>query len=62
MVLEMVSILEEKPVRRARRTEIGEWLPCKKVLKMLLVPVSGESGRVREAPWSNILAARPISL
>ena len=62
MVLEMVSILEEKPVRRARRVKTGEWLPCKKVLKILLVPVSGECERVREAPRSNILAARPISL
>jgi hypothetical protein len=31
----------------------GEWLPCRKVLKILLVHMSGESERVRETPCPN---------
>ncbi len=50
----MVGILQKKPIHRARRVGTGEWLPCRKVLKMLLVHMSSESERVREAPDPNI--------
>jgi hypothetical protein len=54
MVLVVVGVLQKKPVHRARRVETGERLPCRKVLKVLFVHVSGERERVREAPRPDI--------
>jgi hypothetical protein len=57
----MVDTLEKKAVRGARRAGTGEWLSCGKVLKVLLVNVSGKRERFRGAPHSSIRRASPIS-
>lgn len=54
MVLVVVGVLQKEPVHRARRVGTGERLPCRKVLEVLLVHVSGKRERVREAPRPDV--------
>jgi hypothetical protein len=61
MILEMVRILKDNPLQRARRVRIIEGLPLRKVLQILLVHVPGQSKRIFEAPSPNIRPETDIS-
>ena len=61
VILEMVCIMENKPFQRARRVGRIECLLFGKVLKLLLVHVSGERERVLETLSSNIRGETNIS-